>query len=153
MVQSTMDEFDIDAFTSKPTLLVLDSLKKTDLLALAQHYKLSINTTQKKGDVKKLVQDNLIDEELVPEEEIESLEPSTTLLELKRLEFQEREKERESQLRLKELEVREKELSIQLKLKELEKKREPATSTPVRTTSTFDVSKHIKFVPPVFSSF
>ena len=101
-----------DAFTSKPTLL--DSLKKTDLLALAQYYKLSINTTQKKGDVKKLVQEYLIDEVLVPEEETESLEPSTALLELKRLEFQ----ERESQLRLKELEVHEKELSIQLKLKE-----------------------------------
>ena len=51
-------------------------------------------------------------------------------------------------MRLKELEIREKELSVQLKLKELEKEREPATPTPVRTVSTFDVSKHIKFVPP-----
>ena len=59
-VQSIMDEFDINAFTAKPTLLVLDSLKKTDLLAIAQLYKLS---TQKKGDVKKLVREYLVDEE------------------------------------------------------------------------------------------
>ena len=50
-----MDEFDIELFTGNPTLLVLDSLRKTDLLAIAQHYKLSTNTTQKKGDVKKLI--------------------------------------------------------------------------------------------------
>ena len=67
-----MDEFDIELFTGNPTLLVLDSLRKTDLLAIAQHYKLSTNTTQKKGDVKKLIWEYLIDVELVSEEETES---------------------------------------------------------------------------------
>ena len=85
--------------------------------------------------------------ELVSEEETEFLGTSTTLLELKSLEFQERKKERENQLRLKELEICEKELSVQLRLRELEKEREPAILTPVCTVSTFDVSKHIKFVP------
>ena len=33
-------------------LLVLDSLKKADPLAISQYYKLSTNTAQKKGDVK-----------------------------------------------------------------------------------------------------
>ena len=88
----------------------------------------------------------MIDEELVPKDEGLPL-PSTGLLELKRLEFQEREKERESQLRMKELEIREKELSIQLRLKELEKTKEPTTPVGHEAT-TFDVSKHIRFVPP-----
>ena len=143
-----MDEFDIEAFIADPTVLVLDSLKKADLLAIAQHYKLPTNTTQKKGDVKKLIRQYLIDEELVPEEEGEPIVSATAMLELKRLEFQEKEKERESQVRLKELEIREKELSVQLRLRELERERESPTPTPVRTVSTFDVSKHIKFVPP-----
>ena len=87
-----------------------------------------------------------MDEELVPEDEGLSVS-SSGLLELKRLEFEEREKERASQLRLKEMELREKELNIQLRLKELEKNTEP-TSPTKRPTATFDVSKHIRFVPP-----
>ena len=72
--------------------------------------------------------------------------PSAGLLELKRLEFQEWKKERESQIRMKELELQEKELSIQLQLKELEKTKEPAIPAGCEAT-TFNVSKHIRFVP------
>ena len=58
--------------------------------------------------------------------------------------MQDREKERECQLRLKELEIREKELAMQVRLKELD--------TPRASTSTadpkFDISKQIQFVPP-----
>ena len=100
-----MDVFNIELFTARPTLLALDSFKKTDLLTIAQHYKLSVTTTQKKGEIKRLIWDYLTDEELVPEEETESLGSSNTLLELKRLEFQEREKERENQVRIKEMEI------------------------------------------------
>ena len=142
-----MEEFAVESFSEKPSLLTLNSLKKADLLAIAQHYKLSpITSSQKKGEIKKLIKEYLIDEELVPEDEELSL-PSTGLLELKRLEFQEREKERETQLRMKELEIREKELSVQLRLKELEKTKEPITPIGHEAT-TFDVSKHIRFVPP-----
>ena len=71
------------------------------------------------------------------------------LLELRRLEFQEREHERENQLKLKELELKEKELSIQLKLRELESRPAPIPPTPSTATLTgFDVSKHIRLVPP-----
>ena len=55
------------------------------------------------------------------------------------------EQERESQLKLRELEVREKELSVQFKMKELEKAVTLVRSPEVSTT--FDVSKHIRFVP------
>ena len=142
-----MEEFTAESFAEKPSLLTLDSLKKADLLAIAQHYKLSSTTSAlKKGEIKKLIKEFLMDEELVPEDEGLSVS-SSGLLELKRLEFEEREKERASQLRLKEMELREKELNIQLRLKELEKNTEP-TSPTKRPTATFDVSKHIRFVPP-----
>ena len=49
-----MEEFAIESFAEKPSLLMLDSLKKADLLAIAQHYKLSpITSSQKKGEIKK----------------------------------------------------------------------------------------------------
>ena len=35
-----MDEFVVESFAEKPLLLMLDSLKKADLLAIVQHYKL-----------------------------------------------------------------------------------------------------------------
>ena len=87
-----MEEFAVKSFAEKPSLLTLVSLKKADLLAIAQNYKLSpITSSQKKGEIKKLMKEYLIDEELVPEDEGLPL-PSTGLLELKRLEFQEEEK-------------------------------------------------------------
>ena len=50
-----VEEFAVKSFAEKPSLLMLDSLKKTDLLAIAQHYKLlPIASSQKKGEIKKL---------------------------------------------------------------------------------------------------
>ena len=48
-----MDVFDIKSFAAKATLLMLNSLKKTDLLTIVQHYKLSVTITQKKEEVKR----------------------------------------------------------------------------------------------------
>ena len=50
-------------------------------------------------------------------------------MQLKQLEFQEKKKEREAQLRLKEFEFKEKELAMQLKIKELELKGISAVDT------------------------
>lgn len=66
------------------------------------------------------------------------------LLELKRLELQDKEKERESQL---ELEICEKELTLQLRLKELEMLWSGSVIPPT-SESKFDISKQIRFVPP-----
>ena len=72
------------------------------------------------------------------------------LLQLKQLEMQENEKEREAQWRLKELEFKEKELVTQLKLKELELR--SASTVTIEETEravapSFDITKHIQFVP------
>ena len=70
---------------------------------------------------------------------------------LRKLELQERAKEREAEVKLNELQLREKELEMQLRLRELELSRETVSSdTPVEATvksPTFDVSRPIKFVP------
>ena len=97
-----------------------------------------------KAQVKQMILQYFVDEEIFPDSTIMSAEQGTMtgeeLLELKRLEFQEKEKEREAQLRLKELE-----LSTQLKMKELEVQGARSSSGETGEAS-FDVSKHIKFV-------
>ena len=92
-------------------------LKKKEILDVAKHYKLEGVESARKAEIKKLILDYLIEEDLVNEGEASG---DVNALELKHLEYQERERERENQLRMKELELKEKELSIQLKLRELE---------------------------------
>ena len=82
----------------------------------------------------------------MPEDEVDVTSIQDTdenTLKLWRLELQDKEKERESQLRLKELEIHEKELLIQLRFKELE-----VPTSNLSSESQFDVSKQIQFVPP-----
>ena len=84
-----------------------------------------------------------MEEEIFPEEDLEHVALSgEQSLELKKLEYQERDKA--LQLKLKELEVREKELSLEYKAKELDAK----TCTAKTSEVPFDVGKHICFVPP-----
>ena len=66
-------------------------------------------------------------------------------LELKRLEYQE--KDKGLQLKLKELEVRERELLLEYKVKELEL-HNAKTCTAETSEVPIDVGKHICFVPP-----
>ena len=73
----------------------------------------------KKGEVKRLLVEFLVDEEIIPDdEENSSVTPflNENELELRRLELQDKEKERKAQLKLKALEVLEKELLVQLRL-------------------------------------
>ena len=91
----------------------------------------------KKGEIRTLIIEYLVEEEIMSADEI----PSTTdAIELKRLELQDKEKEREAQLKMKEMELREQELALQLKLKELEIAA-ASTTPPVPTSrqAEFDV--------------
>ena len=146
--------FDVERFVTTPTVGELNSLKKNELLQLVQHYKLTADASLSKSQVKEVVLKHLIDEEVIPP--VETTEETAQvggmtgeeLLQLKRLEFQERDKERAAQLRLKELELRERELALQVQLKELEVRANKGTTVvPEVVTPSFDVSKHIRFVP------
>ena len=149
-----MSDFNLERFLSNPSLQQLKSLKKSELQQIAMHFKLSFTLSSKKGEIYCLVAQHLVDEELVsePEKEIEESQSPVVdcnAVELKGLELEDREREREANLKLRELELREKELTLQLKLKELETAA-AATPTPPssETAAPFDVSKHIRFVPP-----
>ena len=149
-----MEEFRIDSFAAEPTLQVLNTLTKHQLTEVANFYKLAVTGSMKKGEVKRLLVDYLIDKELVPEDEERlPVTVDSNTLELKCLDLQEQESAREVQLKLKELEIKEKEILFRLRMKELEtsslpRARSPAVTLEARSPE-FGVSKHIKLVPPL----
>ena len=81
----------MESFYAELTLEVLNSLKKKELLDVVKHYKLEVSESASKAELKKLVLDYLVEEELITEPETEAAEELSgqQLLELKRLEFQE----------------------------------------------------------------
>ena len=79
--------FSVDEFAASPRLATLSSLKKAELMSLATNYKLDISTGARKADVRKTIASHLVDEELVSEDDDET----STDLELKKFEYQERE--------------------------------------------------------------
>ena len=138
----------MDNFYMEPTLeLALNLLKKKELTEAASHYGLDISENAMKAAIKKVVLDYLMEEELIAKPDSSDTMKGQQLLELKRLEFQEQEREKETQLKLKELDIKEKEIAMQLKLRELEACPTAAPTPTVKSTG-FDVSKHIRLVPP-----
>ena len=103
--------FDVDTFVADPKLTGLTTLKRSELVALANHYELEVHSGMRKADVRKLVRNYLLDENVVSDEEVN--EDRESAIELKRMEL--REREREAQVQLKELEIREHEIAVQIK--------------------------------------
>ena len=106
-----------------------------------------------KSQIKRIVLTHLLDEEIIPPSKVtdkitrdKSGMTGKELLQLKRLEIEERDKEREAQYQMKELELREKELTFQVKLKELEAKVDRSIRGAIEAGAMvpFDVSKHIQ---------
>ena len=77
---------------------------------VAEYYHLTITSGAKKGEILQVILNYLCDEEHISDEEGE--EPLTTAL--RRLELEEKAKEREGELRVKEIQLKEKELEGQL---------------------------------------
>ena len=111
--------FDLDKFTAEPSVELLNLGKKTDLLDLAKHYKLSeIKSSMRKHEIKNILVQYFVDEEIFNENalslivDVQSVSSSKELelkLQIRQLEIQEREKEREREREREEREVREKE--------------------------------------------
>ena len=106
--------FDLDKFTAEPSVELLNLGKKTDLLNLAKHYKLSeIKYSMRKHEIKNILVHYFVDEEIFNENalslivDIQSVSSSKELelkFQIRQLEIQEREKEREWKEREKERE-------------------------------------------------
>ena len=153
--------FDLDKFTAEPSVELLDIGKKTDLLGLAKHYKLSeIKSSMRKHEIKNILVQYFVDEEIFNENalslivDVQSVSSSKELefkLQIRQLEIQEREKERERERKRereeREREEREKEREFQLRLREIEMQ-ERANQSKQKIEYNFDVTKHIRLVPP-----
>ena len=60
---------EMERFYTEPTLEILNSLKKKELLDAAKHYKLEVTDSASKVEIKKLVLDYLVEEEWIAEPE------------------------------------------------------------------------------------
>ena len=56
--------FTLDTFVVELRLDDLNRLKKADVLQIGQHYKLAVNSSMGKGDIKKFVLNYLVEEEI-----------------------------------------------------------------------------------------
>ena len=151
--------FDLDKFTAEPSVELLNLGKKTDLLNLAKHYKLSeIKSSMRKHEIKNILVQYFVDEEIFNENalslivDIQSVSSSKEVelkFQIRQLEIQEREKEREWKEREKEREreERQKEREFQLRMREIEMQ-ERANQSKQKIEYNFDVTKHIRLVPP-----
>ena len=74
LIRGAETSFTVEAFVSEPKLSELAMLKRSELVVLASHYKLEVSSGTRKGDVRKLLGDFLVDENLVSDEEIDEVE-------------------------------------------------------------------------------
>ena len=163
--------FDLDKFMAEPSVKLLNLGKKTDLLNLAKHYKLSvIKSSMRKHEIKNILVQYFVDEEIFNENVLSlivdvQLVSSSKELELKfqirQLEIQEREKEREWEERegkrkgkrkgerkkRKRREREREEREFQLRMREIEMQ-ERANQPKQKTEYNFDITKHIRLVTP-----
>ena len=137
--------FDLGEFVASPTHEELISLKKDDLLVLAGHYQLKdCKRSMRKADIYGNILRYCVEHRILEDRGLEisqeiGVESSfSEQVELRKLEmnFEERQKEREFEERkmIRELELRKMELEYRIGL--------------AASQATFDVSKHIRLVPP-----
>ena len=95
--------FEVGKFISVPSLEELNTLKKAELLQLVNHYELAVSSSMPKSQIKKIVVEHLVDEEIIPSledtEEILQGERALTgeeVLQLRHLELEEHEKKARS---------------------------------------------------------
>ena len=84
---------DIEAFAAEPSAKVLSTLKWAELTRVAEHYHITIGSGARKGEIRQAILSYLREEELISDKEGE--ETSNTAL--RRLELEERAKEREAE--------------------------------------------------------
>ena len=156
-----MPQFSPEEFMVEPTIKNFNSLRKDDLVALGKHLGLEIRSTLKKREIYDLIKEHFVKEKTFEqsvfiEQSIDTSENSgksekdrqwqreheKILWERERekreWEREREEKEREFRLREQELELKKLELQVQAN----------AQSPIVSSGQKFDVTKHVRMVPP-----
>ena len=126
--------FDLDKFKAEPSVELLNLRKKTDLLNLTKHYKLSgIKSSVRKHEIKNILVQYFVDEEIFNENalsqivDVQSVSSSKELelkFQIRQLKIQEREKEREREREREREEREEREKEREREREEREKERE-----------------------------
>ena len=93
--------FSVESFTTSPSVDTSNSLKKIELLQLADHYRLAASFSMGKSQINGIVLTYLVDKEIIPSLEVtekttlhKSSMTGEELLQLKHFEMEERGKER-----------------------------------------------------------
>ena len=152
-----MSKFNPEDFMSSPDKGVFNALRKDELILLAKHLELESKQAMRKDEIRQIIVNHLVDTEVFEGTMLET--SSKTMLEIKKLEMQEkREKEeREMQERLKREEMERQErlekekLAFQheMEMKKLEVQMKLGLSSDSEKHSEkFDVTKNIRLVPP-----
>lgn len=142
-------EFDLKTFldnlSSNPVVEAVNRLKKSELVEVSQHYHLDVKTAMKKAEIRQILVEHFVDENILPESVLETeSDVQTGNVELGKLQL-----EYEMRLKEREVQIREKELETQVKMKEYELKIQELKSTRIQQpTLAFDVAKNIRLVPP-----
>lgn len=146
--------FNAKDFVANPTVDRLLVLRKEDLCVLGKMLQLSFKSSQKKIEIRNVIVQHFVDEDVFEESALKYIvwEKSDSVklkemelqmqFKLQELDFQRVKEKEERELKLKEKEL---ELEQELKLKQMELANQAAQVTHV--TNTFDVTKHIRFVP------
>ena len=151
-------------FVQSPSMEVLETFKKDMLMQIAQELQLQVKRSTRKHELKRLIVEQLVDEDVLPDSCLEvykplPMEPSGQYeirrleieRELKLREFEARERELEAQQRKEELEAQQREKELELKhereMRALElNARRIAHEESIATK--FDLGKNVRLVPP-----
>ena len=122
-------------FVQSPSMEVLETFKKDMLMQIAQELQLEVKRSTRKHELKRLIVEQLVDEDVLPDSCLEvykplPMEPSGQYeirrleiereLRLKELEAQQRKEELEAQQRKEELEARQRKEELEARKEELE---------------------------------
>ena len=151
-------------FVQSPSMEVLETFKKDMLMQIAQELQLEVKRSTHKHELKRLIVEQLVDEDVLPDSCLEvykplPMEPSGQYeirrleiereLRLKELEAQQRKEELEAQQRNEELEAQKEERALkherEMRALELNARR-IAHEESIATK--FDLGKNVQLVPP-----
>ncbi|KAJ8023569.1 hypothetical protein HOLleu_36042 [Holothuria leucospilota] len=131
-------EFSRNKFVASPSVEVLDSFKKSEIVLVAKHYGIKFQPLMRKDEIKRYVLEYLVDESILPSTVLETAitVPTDNTFELKRLEMEmnketrlkemerEREKEKEEREMQMQKEKEEREMQMQSGEREERERRE-----------------------------
>ena len=69
-------QFDLKEFVENPNHELLLNMRKTDWASLAEHYEIRITTTMRKEEIKNVVVENLVEQEVLSEIAFHALIPA-----------------------------------------------------------------------------